>query len=569
MIVQGFRGKWDISPPLPPYIKNVVETSPMIAHLLHHRGCITPDEIDNFLEKDNSFHDPFLFEDMREVVSIINNAIKMKEKIAVYADLDCDGISSAAIMNDILRSMDADFEIYLPSRSEGHGMTMESIQKLYENGAKVLLTVDTGITAVEEVRFAQSLGMKVAITDHHIPDEILPSCPVINPHRPGSIYPFTGLSGAGVALKLAQALAGTDCLSLTDFAALGTIGDVVSLRGENRTIVSIGLKTMIERRRPGFMSLIAMSGANPQTLNANTVAFYIVPKINVANRMAHPQLAFDALTAEDRTVANKLVKELDMYNETRKTLLREYTEEAIEMCGSPETFHDKVKNGEEYPIIIAQGKWQSGISGLVASRLAETYCVPAIVCSTDGEKITGSARTYGNVNVTSLIYQGKNLILGGGGHTGAAGFSVEISQAPKFFQVIREAAREMQTEEINGPTFRVDARVSLSQVNMYSIKQLSKLEPFGKEFEEPVFALEGVYLKDKKLVGSGKNHLSAIVSDGKKEIKGIMFSHDKELEEINEDSKFDLIFSMEENSFKGISSPQIRIKDWKLSELEI
>lgn len=564
--LNGHRSIWSISPQIPPSVTNKLgQLSPMLGHLLYIRGHTTPSSILDFILGTDINYDPFLLPNMHQVVQLIKAHLEKKSKIAIYGDLDCDGLSASAILYETFSLLGVTPTVIIPTRREGHGLADFRLEGLARAGTNLVITVDCGVTSNREVDHIHKLGMDVIVTDHHTPGFVLPNCLVINPQLVGSQYPFKYLSGSGVAYKLAQAM-GVDTDLVSDLAALGTIADVVPLRDENRTLAIRGLEKMQTKSRPGLVALFKASAIDLKRIDSSSIAFYIAPKLNSANRMADPRVAYELLVTRDDTVAKELSKSLGISNKQRQLLLEEHFSHLVSTIDK-EDFLRNVSTGLQPPIIITHGSWPPGISGLIASRLTDMYGVPAI-CASENEwgEFAASGRSIHGVNLISIIESCSHFFRKFGGHSGAAGF---LCNTFDEFLLAKECLEREAKEQIgNGPSnsfLNVDAEIYLSQVNIHACEQINTLGPYGQDFPEPLFLARGIKLVDRKTMSEGK-HLSALAVRDWYKVRAVFFSHDLEIEMTDEDRQFDLVFNISVNMWKGRPEVQIIIRDWRLTD---
>src|SRR5579884_161795 len=574
--IQGRRKVWEIPPPVALQQAADPTVSRMVTHLLHQRSIVDPAEIQAFVDGVDVDHDPLLLPDMADAAARIRMAVQSRDRVALYGDFDCDGLTSAAILLETLRYLGADPIVIIPTRDDGHGLQREQLGRLAERGVKLVVTSDCGITAVEEVEEAHRLGVEVIVTDHHQPraDAVLPRCLVVSPTRPDSDYPWPFLSGAGVAYKLAQVLlSAPEQERLLDLVALGTVADVVPLRDENRSLVVKGLGQLRRTERPGLRALFTVAGVSSERLNQTSVAYYLGPRINAANRMASPQEAFELITCDDPVEAQRLATLLDQHNSSRQLQVERHLADLSERIGDPVELVVAIQDGRRPPILCVDGAWPPGVSGLLASELTERYGVPAIAASTtQGDVVPASGRSVDGVDILRLVEAvdaAEPAIFGRfGGHSRACGFSVEPDRLRAEFDLLEQNARERIDVEELGAGLRVDARVRLQQVGMHAVEQVERLAPYGSGFEEPVFVVQGVYLQHRRALGScepdrAPRHMRAVAKSGSTRVDALMFRCDPELFGYPEDQPVDLAFSIERNEWNQYVSPQIRIHDWR------
>ncbi|HEY9577560.1 MAG TPA: single-stranded-DNA-specific exonuclease RecJ, partial [Pseudobacillus sp.] len=435
-----------------------LEISPLLASLLINRGITETDAARNFLyDKGNEFHDPFLFDGMKTASERIHRAIAKEEPILIFGDYDADGVSSTSVMMTVLTDLGAKVDFYIPNRfTEGYGPNEPAFRLAKEQGYQLIITVDTGIAAVKEAAAAAELGMDLIITDHHEPGPELPQAlAIIHPKLPGGNYPFPYLAGVGVAFKVAHALYGYLPEHLLDLAAIGTIADLVPLKGENRSIAKAGIKKLRQTLRPGIEALLQLTSTKPAAVDEETVGFMIAPRINAAGRLADAAPAVDLLLTKDRTEANELAQEIDVMNKERQMIVSEITKEAIEIVKSHYP-------PEKYPVIVVgKENWNAGVIGIVASKLVDTFYRPAIVLSFDPEtnKAKGSARSIAGFDLFKNLSKCRELLPHFGGHPMAAGMTLELSDVDELRERLCLLADEQLSTEDFIPVTELDAVV--------------------------------------------------------------------------------------------------------------
>jgi single-stranded-DNA-specific exonuclease len=551
----------------------------MISHLLYCRGYRSADQIRTFFTQGPISHDPFLLPDMERAVERIAQAVDRSETVAVYGDFDCDGITSAAALVSTLKGLGLNPIALIPDREDGHGLTPEGLAALADQRVSLVITADCGITAIEEVRVARGMGMDVIVTDHHEPriDGSLPDCPAVDPKRRDSEYPCRFLCGVGVAYKLAQALAtrlpaAPDPELLLDLVALGTVADVVPLLDENRSLVLQGLARLRDTERPGLLALFEAAGIDRSRIDPVAIGFYVAPRINAANRMATPQLAYDLITASDPDRAAELAAQLSDHNQRRQLIVAEKFEMIAEQIGDPASVAEEVQAGGRPPLLMIVGDWPAGISGLLASKLVETYGLPAFVGSDTGTGIVSvSARGVPNVRIDELLERSESAVPGGiflgyGGHAGAGGFRVDQERLAQARQLLEEQGyRQIPIDEI-GAVLSIDAEVSLRSLTLDAVRRVRALAPFGIGFTEPLFLARNVVLKRRSHLGNGK-HARISVQQGSAPMDGIVFNAPEQFAEIPLETRLDTVFHFQLNEWQGLLKPELCIRDWRVASL--
>ncbi|MBU2494179.1 MAG: single-stranded-DNA-specific exonuclease RecJ [Bacteroidetes bacterium] len=537
----------------------------VLAKLLIQRG------ITNFFEAKEYFrptldtlHDPFLMNGMEEASIRVINAITNNEKICVYGDYDVDGTCSAALMYLFLKELGADVEVYIPNRlTEGYGVSINSIDGFAEKGVTLLITVDCGITAVEEVAHAKTKGIDTVICDHHQPKEELPDAvAVLDPLKPGCNYPFKYLSGAGVAFKLARAVGyriGKKELPMQylDLVALAGAADIVPLLDENRVLVREGLELINKNPRPGILALIRVARLEPGDLSAGKIVFTIAPRINAVGRLGDAQRAVELFTTKDYEEAKRLAQILEEENLERRKIDEATFSHAVNRVEQSVDFEN------DLGIVLHGDEWHPGVIGIVASRLVEKYYRPSVMLSTIDGVAKGSARSISGFNIYEALERCQDLLLQFGGHAAAAGLAIEINKVDEF----RERFNNILKEKLQGsdilPVIKIDTKISLSDITPKFIRVLDQFSPFGPGNMRPVFLAEGVRIANiPRIVGT--NHLLAsFKQDGHDKVfDAIGFNLGAYLNEIEKNGKLvDIVFTIEKIMKDGRAYPQLRLRD--------
>ena len=547
----------------------------MVAHILYQRGITDPQAMAMFLAGLPPEHDPLLLPDMDRAVARIREASTKGERVAVWGDFDADGLTATAVLQEAFRSVGIEPEIVIPLREQNHGLRADGIRQLGGAGVTLLVTADCGVTDFAGAAAAKESGMDLIVTDHHLPeaDGSLPEGFVVCPTRLDGQYPFRRLAGSGVAFKLAQALMGRDAADrLLDLVVLGTVADVVPLRDENRTIVARGLERLKETDRAGLRALLEVAGVSQKNLSGTTIGFYLGPRINAANRMAEPRIAFDLMTATNAEVAKRLAETLDTHNARRQMEMQEGIRFAIENVGHPLEIKEAIKNETRDPVVCVLGEWGSGLNGLVAGDLVQRYCVPAFVGSTsDDGSVAVSARSVPDVNVRDLQFAAFEanpdaFISKGGGHAPASGFSTTVERWPEVMDLLGKVARGVVPIDDLIPFITVDAQTGLHRLkDLRSMDAVEMLEPFGHGFEAPVFMVSRVCLADKRTFGDRGKHLRMKAKSGNDRVNAVIYNCDPEIADIPEDTLVDIVVNYGREDFKGTFAPELKILDWRYS----
>ena len=534
----------------------------LVSGVLASRGVDTAETAAEFLTQETSLtHSPFLMRDMDRAVERISQALANGEKIAIFGDYDVDGITATCIMVDYLKSRGAEVVHYIPRRIEdGYGLSCEAIEGLRRGGATLLVTVDCGITGVEEVAFARSIGMDVVVTDHHECKEALPEASaVVDPRRTDCGYPFKHLAGCGVALKLVLALGGPDreealFARYCTLAAIGTVADVMQMSGENRTIVSRGLDSIEHSDFIGLHALLKEAGLTGKDISSVQIGFVLAPRINAAGRMGAADLAADLLEADDPAEAELLAKRLCDLNRERQAV-----EQAI--CADAIGQIEKLRSEERSALVLSSEAWHQGVVGIVASRLSEKYSCPSFMIHLKDGTGKGSCRSYGGFNLFAALDACSDLLEGFGGHELAAGFTIQESNIDAFRQRMNRYVRSAMDGELPVSSLDIDAAItSPGEVTLDQVESLTHLEPYGAGNSRPVFALLGATVDSLQSVGQGR-HLKVRLSKGTSRFDAIFFSVTEAECGITAGSRVDAAFYLQANTFRGTTTLQLQLID--------
>jgi single-stranded-DNA-specific exonuclease len=564
--------RWVIAPLAPAdHLQRFPDIAPLVVQILYNRGITDPDEMAAFLQADQptSTTDLFRMAGMNRTVDRIRRAIKASEPIAIYGDYDVDGVTATALLVQTLAAFGADVRPYIPHRAEeGYGLNPEALQHLKDDGVRLVITVDCGVRSLSEVAFAKAIGLDLIVSDHHMPLEDLPdSYALINPKQPDCPYPFKELAGVGLAFKIAQALllvnARTENLpipltedDLLDLVALGTVADLAPLLGENRLLVARGLQQLRRTKRPGLRALLNFSGS--KTIDTSTIGFALGPRLNAAGRLDHALNAYDLLMTTAPPVADRIALELDSRNRERQTLTRDLFEKAREIV----TEHT---NGTAL-LFAADPSFNSGVVGLVASRLTEEFYRPSVVIEQGPHESRGSCRSIPEFHITQALDECRELFVRHGGHAAAAGFTIETAKLDLLSQRLTAIAeRELGGQELL-PTLAVDAVLHLHKLKADLFHALKQLEPHGYANSTPVFASRGVSIVELRTVGADGAHLKMKVGDGGTIFDAIGFKFGPMAERLSRGDKLDIAYTFEENEWNGERKYQLNIKDIKYAD---
>ena len=556
--------KWHIAPEKPEAQERLRAAGYpyLVSAVLAARGVESPEQAAVFLEREDKLTlSPFLMKDMDKAAERVQQALARREKIAVFGDYDVDGITATCLLVDYLKGRGADVVHYIPRRIEdGYGLSCDAIRGLYDQGVRLLVTVDCGITGVEEVDYANSIGLDVVITDHHECREVLPrAAAVVDPHRPDCTYPFTHLAGCGVALKLVLALGGPDregslFARYCTLAAIGTVADVMQMSGENRTIVSQGLAALERSDFIGLHALLHEAGLRGREVSSVQIGFILAPRINAAGRMGEADKAAELLLCTDPEAAERMAKELCALNRERQNVEQEIYTQAEEMIG-------RMSDRERSALVLESSRWHQGVVGIVASRLSEKYSRPSFMIHLNGSTGKGSCRSWGGFNLFAALESCKDLLLGFGGHELAAGFTIDRSNIPAFRDRMNEYARSYCNGRQPEPALEIDAAIAHpADVTLEEMEALSVLEPYGSGNARPVFCLLGATLLRTQNVGQNR-HLKLRLGKGCAQFDGIFFSTVAERCGCAVGDRVDAAFYLQINEFRGSRTVQLQMVD--------
>ena len=534
----------------------------LVSSVLVSRGVETAEQAAEALERERALaHSPFLMRDMDKAVARVQDALANGEKLAVFGDYDVDGITATCLLTDYLRSRGGDVVMHIPGRfDEGYGLSCDAIRALADEGVNLIVTVDCGITGVEETDFANSLGVDVVITDHHECKEQLPAAvAVVDPHRPDCDYPFKHLAGVGVALKLVLALGGNDredalFARYCTLAAIGTVADVMRMEGENRAIVGMGLEAIDHSDFIGLHALLREAGLAGKPVSSIQIGFVLAPRINAAGRMGRAALAAELLLTNDEQEAERKAKELCDLNRERQSVEQEIYAKAVEQL-------ETLPPEEKYALVLASEDWHQGVVGIVASRLSEKYSCPSFMIHLQGGMGKGSCRSYGGFNLFGALEACSDLLVGFGGHELAAGFTIEEANIPAFRKKMNKYVREHTGRAMPVSSLAIDAELTRpALITLDEVERLSELEPYGAGNDRPVFCLRGALLETAQSVGQNR-HLKVRLQKGHTSFEGIFFSVTAEDMGISAGSRVDAAFYLQINEFRGSRTVQLQLLD--------
>ncbi len=551
-------GIWNVNEPDMRSVNTLVSGgfSPMTAMILAGRGMENANQAKAFLSCEVPLPDPYLLTDMDLAVSRVSAAVTRGEKIVVFGDYDVDGITATCLLTDYLRRCGADCVSYIPGRlEEGYGLNPIALEQLHSQGVKLIVTVDCGITAMEEARLCKRLGIDLVITDHHECKECLPEAvAVVDPHRPDGGYPHKNLSGVAVAFKLACALSGdADAVleAYADMVCLGTVADVIPLVGENRVFVSRGLKSLTNTQRPGLAALIQQCGCAGENITATTIGFMLAPRINAAGRMGQVDLAVDLFLTQDPQRAQEVAAQLCELNRQRQQIESNIYAQAVSMLpeGTPPE-----------AIVLADESWHQGVVGIVASRIAEDFACPAFLICLDGDHGKASSRSHGGFNLFASLTELSPLLESYGGHELAAGFTISRGNIPEFRRQVCAMAGDYYSDDTHRTHLDLDCAITPEMLTIPEIQSLEVLEPCGSGCPKPQLMMTGLTIERIQLVGSGR-HMRLRLRRGRFGLNAIYFSATPESASIAQGDVVDVAFTPQINEYRGERSVQMNVID--------
>jgi single-stranded-DNA-specific exonuclease len=528
--------------------------------ILAGRGVRTAAEAERFLSRlHTGSSDPFLLTDMPAAVERLQAARAGGQTVVVYGDYDADGVSATVLLYEVLSSQGFATRWYIPDRfEEGYGLNAGALSKLRSEGADLLVSVDCGIRSWEAAEVAKQVGLELIITDHHLPaDELPPAIAVVNPNRQGDRYPFKGLSGVGVALKLAQALleaSGNQAPVLPlDLVAVGTVSDLAPLQNENRALVASGLEQLNAGVRPGLHALVAQARLTPGRLTANSIGFSLGPRLNAAGRLASAGEAVELLLARPGPEARARAESLDRLNRERQRLTNETLDQARKIVG--------LSPAGRSLIVAADPSFHEGVVGLVAGRLVDEFYRPALVARVEENSIRGSARSIPQFNITDALDKCGDLLERYGGHAAAAGFGIGAANWDAFVARMERIAEQALGGQDLRPTLSIDAVLSFDQLNDDLMDFVEKLEPCGEGNPAPIFATRGAAVLSQRAVGADRKHLKLALHNGDRAFDAIGFNLGARLPEVSK--TVDIAYRLERNEFRGVVSLQLVVVDFR------
>jgi len=569
--------KWNYQPPTlerqeaAKELANEVGIHPALGQLLLDRGVATAQEARHFFRPSlNELLDPFLFRDMRVAVDRLNMALGRKERILVYGDYDVDGCTAVALVYRFLQRFTSNLDFYIPDRyDEGYGVSHKGVDYARETGVGLIIVLDCGIKAVEEIAYAKENGIDFIICDHHVPDDVLPpAVAILNAKRVDATYPYEHLSGCGVGFKLMQAFAidngipFSQLVPLLDLCAVSIASDIVPILGENRVLAYHGLRQINSNASIGLKAIIEICGLNEREVSMNDLIFKIGPRINASGRMQNGGEAVALLVERDPDRAHRMALQINAYNDQRKDLDKEMTLEANTIVECLDPGH------EHKAIVIYSEEWHKGVIGIVASRLTEIYCRPSVVLTRTGDMATGSARSVAGFDIYKAIDSCRDLLENFGGHTYAAGLSMKVENVPEFKRRFEEYINQNILPTQIEPELNIDGQLEFKDINIRFYNDLRKFAPFGPDNLKPVFCTERVYdYGTSKVVGHHQEHIKLELVDNNSHniVSGIAFGQSSQARLIKTKHPFDICYTIEENTHKR-GEVQLLIEDIRPSE---
>ena len=569
--------KWNYEPPTPEQqqaaneLAEKIGMSPIMASLLIKRGIKTESAAKRFFRPMlNELIDPFLMNDMDVAVDRLNDAMGRKERIMVYGDYDVDGCTAVALVYKFLQQFYSNIEYYIPSRyEEGYGVSIKGIDYAAEKGVKLIIVLDCGIKAVDEIAYAKQHGIDFIICDHHVPDEVLPpAVAILNPKREDSTYPFKHLCGCGVGFKLMQAFAKNNgipfarLIPLLDFCAVSIASDLVPVEGENRILAFHGLKQLNQSCSIGLKAIIEICGLTGRELTMSDIVFKIGPRINASGRMQNGVEAVELLVERDLQKALTIATRIDEYNDQRRDVDKQMTEEANEIVARLES------QEHQKSIVLYDEGWKKGVVGIVASRLTELYFRPTVVLTIINGVASGSARSVAGFDIYDAIKSCRDLLENFGGHTYAVGLTLKQENIPEFRRRFQEYVSHHIMPEQTQQTLDIDLEVDFHHVTKRLLSELKKLAPHGPGNEKPLFVTRNVYdYGTSKVVGRHQEHIKLELVDSKSAVvmNGIAFGQSAAARYIKSKRSFDIVYNIEENTYKR-GEVQLQIEDISPSE---
>ena len=550
-----------------------VNVNPAIAQMLVARGIRTAEQARKYFRPQlQDLHNPYLMKDMDRAVERLNEAMGQRERIMIYGDYDVDGCTAVALVYRFITQFYSNVECYIPDRSEeGYGVSIQGVDYAESQGVKLVIVLDCGIKAIDEIQYAKDKGIDFIICDHHVPDEVLPpAVAILNAKRVDNTYPFLDLSGCGVGFKFMQAFAISNgipfstLIPLLDLCAISIASDIVPIMGENRILSYHGLRQLNNNASVGVKAVVDVCGLTGKDLTMSDIIFKIGPRINASGRVQNGKESVDLLVERDYKKAVVMAETINRYNEERKELDKRMTEEAIRVVAHLPQMEDKSA------IVLYNADWHKGVIGIVASRLTEEFFRPAVVLTLDGDIVTGSARSVSGFDVYKAIQSCEDLLDNFGGHTYAAGLSMKVENVSEFSQRFEAYVHENIDPEQTRPNLDIDAVINFKDITPKFFNDLKRMRPYGPENPKPLFCTKNVFdYGTSKVVGRQQEHIKLELVDSKSNnvMNGIAFGQSSEARYIKTKQAFDIVYTIEENTRKH-GEVQLQIEDIRTHEEE-
>ncbi len=544
-------------------IAEQIQLPTLVANILVNRNITQKDKIEVFLNPNrNDFYSPYLLNDMEKAVNRIQKAIQKREKVVIYGDYDVDGITSITVLKRFLAEQQLQADYYVPDRlEEGYGLNKKAMEHLAQNGYQLMITVDCGITAMEEVDYATELGMETIVTDHHEPLDTIPKAlAVVNPKRKDSTYPFQGLAGVGVVFKLIQAISEKiglpekAYLKYLDLVCIGTISDIVPLIDENRVITKLGLKLVAVTKNIGLRELI--KSIKLKKMDSTSISFGVAPRMNACGRMGKADEAIELFLTENVAEAHEITEKLNRYNSNRQIIEKRIFQEAMDRIA-------KDHIDQENSIVLGGENWHHGVIGIVSSKITETFYKPSILICFDGEEGKGSGRSIMGFDLHKALCESSAYLDKFGGHEMAVGLSLQRKNFEPFKKKFQEIVEASNIQEML-PVIKIDADLDLKKISLQTVEELMQLEPFGEQNKVPIFGFKNLKIDAIRSLSDGK-HLKLSLKYSNGWLDAIGFNMGELVEQYRIGDKVDVVGTLEINQFRDRKNLQVNLKDMRRS----